>query len=74
MEKEFDLDVTVNGMGQQEYMAELLARNERKELELDRAKMSVAILKQMNNRSRIMLDAAKFRLKEQVVKTEEKET
>lgn len=45
------------------YMADLLERNENLQLEVERGKLSVAILKQMNNRSRLLLDAAKFELK-----------
>ncbi len=60
----FDLDVPIMGMEPQEYMAKLLEKNENQTIEIERAKTNVAILKQMNNRSRIMLDAAKFRLKE----------
>lgn len=65
--EDFDLNVPIKGMAPQEYMADLLERNEKNQIELNRAKASVSILKQMNNRSRILLDAAKFRLKEKEI-------
>ena len=46
-----------------QYMADLLESNEQKDIEIERGKLSVAILKQMNNYSRLKLDAAKFMLK-----------
>ena len=64
----FDLNVKVAGTPQQEYMAQLLEKNEKQEIEIERGKISVAILKQMNNRSRLLLDAAKFELKEKEIK------
>ena len=62
MEK-FGLNVSVMGVDQQDYMAKLLEINEKQEIEIERGKLSVSILKQMNNRSRLLLDAAKFELK-----------
>ena len=64
----FDLNVTVAGTPQQEYMAKLLEKNEKQQIEIERGKLSVAILKQMNNRSRLLIDAAKFELKEKEAK------
>lgn len=46
-----------------EYMAKLLEKNESQELEIERGKLAVGLLKQMNNRSRLLLDAAKFEIK-----------
>lgn len=60
----FDLGVQTQNVGLQEYMATLLERNEKQQVEIERGKLSVSILKQMNNRSRLLLDAAKFELKE----------
>lgn len=59
----YELGQNVSGKNAMAYMAELLEKNEEKEIEIERVKMSVAILKQMNNRSRLLLDAAKFELK-----------
>ena len=62
-EKNFDLNQTVEGVNIMQYMAKLLEKNEKQEIEIERGKLSVGILKQMNNRSRLLLDAAKFELK-----------
>lgn len=59
----FELGQNVSGKNATAYMAELLEKNEKQEIEIERGKLSVAILKQMNNRSRLLLDAAKFELK-----------
>lgn len=59
----FELGQNVSGKNAMAYMAELLEKNEKQEIEIERGKLSVAILKQMNNRSRLLLDAAKFELK-----------
>lgn len=66
----FDLDVPIMGKEPQEYMADLLEKNENNMIELERAKTAVAVLKQMNNRSRLLIEAAKFELnKEEAEKT-----
>ena len=65
MEKEnnFGLDQNIDGMDAMQYMAHLIEKNEKQEIEIERGKLAVGILKQMNNRSRLLLDAAKFELK-----------
>lgn len=60
---DFGLNVPVLGKTQEEYMAQLLEANEKQELEIERGKLAVSILKQMNNRFRLLLDTAKFELK-----------
>ena len=57
------LNQKANGKPMMQYMADLLESNEQKDIEIERGKLSVAILKQMNNYSRLKLDAAKFMLK-----------
>lgn len=59
----FELDAKVQGKSTMEYMADLLEQNEAKQIEIERGKLAVSILKQMNNRSRLLLDAAKYELK-----------
>ena len=59
----FGLDTKINGKNINEYIADLLEKNDRLELEIDRGKMAVALLKQTNNNSRIQLDAKKYELK-----------
>jgi hypothetical protein len=59
----FELDVKIAGKSPMEYMTDLLERNERQQIELERGKLAVSILKQMNIRSGLLLDAAKYELK-----------
>ena len=63
--KNFDLETKIQGKPIIEYMANLIEKNEKQEIEIERGKLSVSILKQMNNRSRLLLDAAKYELKRQ---------
>lgn len=59
----FDLDVKISGVDAVKYMASLIEKNEKQEIDIERGKLNVAVLKQMNNRSRLLLDAAKYELK-----------
>ena len=63
MKKNFGLEQKVNGMSMLESMANLIERNEHNEIELNRAKLTISAYKQMNNYSRLCLDAAKYELK-----------
>lgn len=60
---QFKTDIKVEGKDFQEFMADLLERNDKKQVEIEVTKQNVAIIKQMNNHSRILLDAAKYELK-----------
>lgn len=62
MEK-FELKTQIAGQDAMSYMASLIEKNEKNEIEIERGKLCVSVLKQMNNRSRLLLDAAKFELK-----------
>ena len=57
------LNQEIAGKDMMQFMADLLELNDNQQIEIERGKMAVAILKQMNNLSRIQLDAAKFELK-----------
>lgn len=57
------METPIEGMNAMEYMASLIEKNENQGIEIERGKLSVAILKQMNNRSRLLLDAAKYELR-----------
>ena len=59
----FGLNQEIAGKDMMQFMADLLELNDNQQIEIERGKMAVAILKQMNNLSRIQLDAAKFELK-----------
>ena len=68
----FGLDTTIQGKDAVEYMASLIERNEAQQIEIERGKLAVSILKQMNNRSRLLIDAAKYELKRQEADAMEK--
>lgn len=59
----FELDAKISGKSPMEYMTDLLERNEKQQVEIERGKLAVSILKQMNIRSGLLLDAAKYELK-----------
>lgn len=61
--KKFGLDQNIGGVDAMAYMAKLIEKNENQAIEIERGKLAVGLLKQMNNRSRLLLDAAKFDLK-----------
>ena len=52
----------------------LLEQNDKQQIEIERGKLNVAILKQMNNRSRLLLDAAKYELKRAEAERQVRET
>lgn len=66
----YELDVKVNGVGAMEYMASLIEKNEKEELDVERGRITIGVLKQMNNRSRLLIDAE--RLKQQREETQQK--
>ena len=67
----FGLNQEIAGKPMMQYMADLLELNDNQQIEIERGKLSVAILKQMNNVSRLQLDAAKYALKASLTYTEE---
>lgn len=60
---ELRLDTPIQGKDVSSYIAQLLEKNDNQEIEIERGKLSVAMLKQMNNHSRLVLDAYKFKLR-----------
>lgn len=56
----YGLDTQIMGMDAMEYMSQLLEKNEKQQVEIERGKLAVAILKQVNNRSRLLIDATKL--------------
>lgn len=60
---ELRLDTPIQGMDVSSYIAQLLEKNDNQEIEIERGKLSVAMLKQMNNHSRLVLDGYKYKLK-----------
>ena len=49
----FGLNQEIAGKPMMQYMADLLELNDNQQIEIERGKMAVAILKQMNNVSRL---------------------
>lgn len=72
--QDFELQTKIQGVNTMDYMASLIEKNEKQEIEIERGKLSVAVLKQMNNRSRLLLDAAKYELKLKEFELEKKKT
>lgn len=68
IKKRFEFDAKVMGKEPMDYMAGLLEKNEKQQIEIERGKLAVGILKQMHNRNRLLVDAAKFELKEMEAK------
>lgn len=59
----YGLNQKIDGMSLQEFMASQIEKNEKGELELEKAKITIGYLKQMNNVSRLSIDAARTGLK-----------
>ena len=70
----FELTTEIAGKNAMQYMADLLEKNDKQQIEIERGKLNVAILKQMNNRSRLLLDAAKYELKRAEAERQVRET
>lgn len=63
MKQTFELDTKIAGKNAMQYMADLLEENDNQKIEIERGKLAVSVLKQMNNRSRLLLEASKYELK-----------
>ena len=59
----YGLNQKIDGMSLHEFMASQIEKNEKGELELEKAKITIGYLKQMNNVSRLSIDAARTDLK-----------
>ena len=61
--EEFGLEQKIEGMNVAAYISAQLERIEKAEVNLEKEKIKNSYLKQLNNYSRLRLDAAKFELK-----------
>lgn len=61
--EDFGLDQKINGLSVAEYISRQLEDIEKKEVELEKEKIKNSYLKQLNNHSRLRLDAVKYELK-----------
>jgi len=57
------LQTKINGKKIPDYIAELIERNEKQQIEIERGKLTISALKQINNYSRIALDVEKLKHK-----------
>jgi hypothetical protein len=74
MENRYGLDTKVGGKSIDVWLADLAEKNDKLEMEIERGKLAVAISKQMNNHSRLRLDAVKFELKKKEFEAKQGQT
>lgn len=68
----FGLDQKIENYSVADYIAKQLENIEAKEVEIEKEKVKISFLKQLNNHSRLRLDAAKFALKKAEMELAEK--
>ena len=64
LKKKFEIGQKIEGKDPMQYMADLIERNEKEEIEIERLKGSVSILKQMNNYTKNLIDSVRVAIKE----------
>lgn len=69
----FGLDQKINGVPAPQYIANQLEALEREGVNLEKEKIKNSYLKQLNNHSRLRLDAAKYELKKMEFEKENKQ-
>ena len=68
----YGLDQKIDSYSVADYIAKQLENIEAKEVEIGKEKVKISFLKQLNNHSRLCLDAAKFALKKAEMELAEK--
>lgn len=68
----YGLDQKIDSYSVADYIAKQLENIEAKEAEIEKEKVKISFLKQLNNHSRLRLDAAKFALKKAEMELAEK--
>lgn len=68
----YGLDQKIDNYSVADYIAKQLENIEAKEVEIEKEKVKISFLKQLNNHSRLRLDAAKFALKKAEMELAEK--
>lgn len=71
--EDFGLEQKIDGYSVADYIAKQLEAIEKKDVELEKEKIKNSYLKQLNNHSRLRLDAAKFELKKMEFEKENKQ-
>ena len=69
----YGLDQKIDGMNVVAYISAQLERIEKAEVNLEKEKVKNSYLKQLNNHSRLRLDAAKYELKRMEFEKESKQ-
>ena len=69
----FGLDQTINGVPVSEYISMQLEAMDKQGVELEKEKIKNSYLKQLNNYSRLRLDAGKYELKRMEFEKESKQ-
>ena len=69
----YGLDQKIDGMNVVAYISAQLERIEKAEVNLEKEKIKNSYLKQLNNHSRLRLDAAKYELKRMEFEKESKQ-
>lgn len=69
----FGLDVTIEGKPVEEYISNQLEKIEKLDVQLEKEKIKNSYIKQMNNHSRLRLDASKFEFNRYKFNVEHKE-
>lgn len=60
----YGLNAMIEGREIPAFLADFIERNEEAKVDLERGKLTISALKQLNNYSRLALDAEKFKLKQ----------
>ena len=61
--QQMELATPVGGMNAMDYMVTVIERNDNDQITIEKGKLTISVFQQMNNRSRIILDAYKYQLK-----------
>ena len=57
------LNEKIDGKSIPEFICSLIEKNEKQQIEIERGKLTISAMKQLNNYSRLALDAEKFKFK-----------
>lgn len=60
----------INGMSIENYICNLIEKNDTNMIEIERGKLTVSSLKQLNNHLRYQLDVVKFKAKQASIEAE----
>lgn len=61
--EQYGLETKIGGKSIPDFLAQLIEKNENQQVEIERGKLTISAIKQLNNYSRLALDAEKFQFK-----------